>query len=347
MNLQNAAKAKQLILQSSRCSQTDAQTSRRLLGRLGAVWVHFAPGRSSAGLQSASIHLRMWWHHTGSPAAAAAPAAPGWLLCRGSASASALHLHQRRRDSLFSITTIKQWNGEVNSNGKAFCPEESKPVTAAASLAFGSSGFTICCSDLTGRYRICPSWLTAICPQMGEEEAICLTRNQTLVLFGVVHPQHAPHLLLLQEGSVMLVLDDLTIWHLRGHNSSRTSVIVKSSQDAAGSGNTDLYVAAIRHYHIFMRGQVWHSFLRDDVLHLTRTKAIQNSNQDWMLISDVQHLQVLIQSDLTKHLTSQMTHTSVTWLSPVISCWTVCPSMVVICWMYARSSWHGRAQPQL
>lgn len=33
-----------------------------------------------------------------------------------------------------------------------------------------------------------------------------------------------------------------------------------------------------------------------------------------------------------------MTHTSVTWLSAVIRCWTVCPSMVVICWMYAPSS---------
>lgn len=40
---------------------------------------------------------------------------------------------------------------------------------------------------------------------------------------------------------------------------------------------------------------------------------------------------------------AKFAHTSVTWLSPVIRCWTVCPSMVVICWMYALSSWcrHG------
>lgn len=46
--------------------------------------------------------------------------------------------------------------------------------------------------------------------------------------------------------------------------------------------------------------------------------------------------QVHIESDLTY----QGTHTSVTWLSPVIRWWTVCPSMVVICWIYVLSSWY-------
>lgn len=36
------------------------------------------------------------------------------------------------------------------------------PVTAVWAAASRSSGFTICCSEVTGRYWICPSWLTAI-----------------------------------------------------------------------------------------------------------------------------------------------------------------------------------------
>lgn len=64
----------------------------------------------------------------------------------------------------------------------------------------------------------------------------------------------------------------------------------------------------------------------------------KNSNHDWRLISDVQFL-VHTESNLIY----QVTRTSVTWLSPDIRCWTVCPSMVVICWIYALSSWYRHA----
>lgn len=89
-----------------------------------------------------------------------------------------------------------------------------------------------------------------------------------------------------------------------------------------------------------MRGQVWHSFLRDDILHLTLQKQFKKTAiMIGSLFLIFNSWQVRIKSDLT----CQVAHTSVTWLSPVIRCWTVCPSMVVICWIYALSSWwrHG------
>lgn len=93
-----------------------------------------------------------------------------------------------------------------------------------------------------------------------------------------------------------------------------------------------------------MRGQVWHSFLRDDVLHLTLQKRFKKTAiMIGCLFLIFNSWQVHTESDLTY----QVTRTSVTWLSPVIRWWTVCPSMVVICWIYAPSSWYRHAWVKL
>lgn len=40
-------------------------------------------------------------------------------------------------------------------------------------------------------------------------------------------------------------------------------------------GDTDLYVVAISYYYIFLRDQVWHSILWDDILNLKRDKWVE------------------------------------------------------------------------
>lgn len=103
-------------------------------------------------------------------------------LFRGSFSVEGLCLHQccicvkdspqhYKVFSAYHFQTVKWWSERKFES--VFFPQDSWPVTSEGSPAFRSSGITICCSDLTGRYRICPSWLTAIWPQMGDGDTVC------------------------------------------------------------------------------------------------------------------------------------------------------------------------------
>lgn len=108
---------------------------------------------------------------------------------------------------------------------------KSQPVTAEWAAASRSSGFTTCCSELTGRYWIWPSWLTAIWTNK-EHGAISFRQKKKKRLVGehfrlsancksVVDYQYPSHLLLLQKGCIMLILDDLSVWHLRNRGAVR------------------------------------------------------------------------------------------------------------------------------
>lgn len=62
-----------------------------------------------------------------------------------------------------------------------------------------------------------------------------------------------------------------------------------------------------------------------------------NRLKTWWYIYICRHIFIysiiVLQTQTGSGYTVKMPPTSVTWLSPVIRCWTVCPSTVVICWM--------------
>lgn len=150
-----------------------------------------------------------------------------------------------------------------------------------------------------------------------------------------------PHLLLLQKGPVMLILDDLSIWHLRHRRTGQWDVNTFKRrmcwpQLHSQKADADLYVAAVSYYYILLRDQARQALLRDDVLNLTCDKeGNEEKYSDDVFIDDVSFLSCTTKCGGI----CRTALTSVTWLSPVIRCWTVCPSMVVICWMYVPSSW--------
>lgn len=89
-----------------------------------------------------------------------------------------------------------------------------RPVTADWAAASRSSGLTICCFVLTGRYWIWPSWVTAIWQESQEGEksrfsykmvTFCVLRR---VLFSFLY-------LLLHNSALLFVLDNMSICHLR------------------------------------------------------------------------------------------------------------------------------------
>lgn len=165
-----------------------------------------------------------------------------------------------------------QCSGGVNVKRRRV-PEESRPVTAEWAAASRSSAFTICCSEVTGRYWIWPSWLTAIWTQRAERAlSFCCYRPNRRI---VPDDPYLSHLLLLQKGPVVLVLDDVAVWHLRdGGAVSRTSGHLISHQLSSGhtSRDTDLDVVAVGYDYVFLRDQVLHSVLWDDILNLENVK---------------------------------------------------------------------------
>lgn len=149
-----------------------------------------------------------------------------------------------------------------------FSPEESWPVTSEGSPAFRSSGITICCSDLTGRYRICPSWLTAI-SRWEMKTPLDYKPNSSVLYITNIHltccscrkVPSCSYWMIWPSG----------IWGTKQQSDLHGSTS-NLSCDMTSWGKTDLYVAAIRHYNILMRGQVGHSFLWNYVLDLTLQK---------------------------------------------------------------------------
>lgn len=88
-----------------------------------------------------------------------------------------------------------------------------------------------------------------------------------------------PHLLLLQKGPVVLVLDDLSIWHLRHRRRGQWDISALRRRMCwpllhSQKVNADLYVAAVSYYYILLRDQARQSLLRDDVLNLTCDKEV-------------------------------------------------------------------------
>lgn len=99
---------------------------------------------------------------------------------------------------------------------------ESQPVTAEWAAASSSSGFTICCFDLTGRYWIWPSWLTAIWQEekeTGNNEVSSKQKHSPLEpeMFNI------SFYLLLHQSTFMLVLDNMSIGHLRNRGEKSVS----------------------------------------------------------------------------------------------------------------------------